>query len=98
SELSTTNDDLRRWRDQPPTDVDVPLTVISGTRSSRMERRRRPELIAAHRRRAEQARQGRHVCADRSGHLVPFSEPALVAGEIVRVVDLVADARHQGDP
>lgn len=91
-EMVTTTADLRRLRDAPLVLPDVPVTWISGGKSSRLERGRRGELIAAHRAGAEAASQGRHVVAERSGHLVPFSEPQLVADEILRIVDAGASA------
>jgi hypothetical protein len=84
--------DLERLRIDPPAEPDAPLTVISGTVSTRVERRRRPELIEAHRRRAAAAAHGRHISADRSSHHVPFTEPDLVAAEILRIVDPTAPA------
>ncbi|HEX7131792.1 MAG TPA: alpha/beta hydrolase, partial [Iamia sp.] len=67
--------DLRRLEADPPVLPDVALTVISGTRAGRLEGGHRPELVAAHRARADAAAQGRHVEAQRSGHMVPFTEP-----------------------
>ncbi|MBB4913472.1 alpha/beta fold hydrolase [Streptosporangium saharense] len=65
----------------------VPVTVISGALApSKLERRFRPELVAAHRRLAEAQPMGRHVLAERSGHMVPQDEPGLVAEEILRLL------------
>lgn len=83
-------DDLRRLREHPPVLPDVPVTVISGTKVGVLERGRRPDLIAAHAARAAASPQGRHVRAERSAHLVPFTEPELVAAEVVRILDGVA--------
>lgn len=80
-------DDLRRLEAEPPVLPDVPLTVISGTVGGRLEGGHRPELVAAHRARAHAAPQGRHVEAPRSGHMVPFTEPDLVAEEVLRLVE-----------
>lgn len=63
--------------------------MISGAKSGALGRRRRTALIAAHQARAEAAPQGRHVLATRSAHLVPLTEPELVADEILRIVDAV---------
>lgn len=81
--------DLRRLEAHPPAPPDGPVTIISGTRGGRLERGQRPELIAAHRARADAAARGRHVDATRSGHMVPFSEPEVVVAEIVRTLDLL---------
>ena len=88
AELVGSIDDLRRLRDHPVALPDVPVTVISGEIETRMERGRRGGLIEAHRRTAASVPRGRHVLATRSGHLVPFTEPELVAAEIDRVVEL----------
>lgn len=88
AELTAHVADLERLRDTPLELPDVPVTVISGTVLTRIERGRRPELIAAHRAAAAAFRQGRHVEATRSGHYVPFTEPELVAAEIGRIIDL----------
>jgi len=69
----------------------VPVTVVSGDLSSRLEGEHRTALVAAHRARADAALQGRHVVAARSGHMAPFTEPDLVVAEVLRVLDLVSD-------
>ena len=78
--------DLRRLRGAPPVLPDVPVSVITGTVNGWGERRRRPELVAAHRATAASIPQGRHVEATRSSHYVPLTEPQLVADEILRIV------------
>ena len=88
AELVSCIADTTALRADPPALPDVPVTVISGMVTTRMERGRRPELIAAHRARAATHRQGRHVEATRSSHYVPFTEPALVAAEIGRILDV----------
>jgi pimeloyl-ACP methyl ester carboxylesterase len=85
--MAASLDDLRRLRAEPPVLPDVPVTVMSGGRSSRLGRTRRTALIAARQARAEALPQGRHVRAERSGHYVPFIEPQLIADEILRIVD-----------
>ena len=51
AEVVAHTDDLRTLRDAPPVLPDVPVTLISGTLPSRLERGRRGELIKAHRER-----------------------------------------------
>lgn len=85
AELRHHIEDLQGLLDEPPLLPDIPVTYISGTEEVRMERGQRPALVVAHRRAAASLRQGRHVTADRSGHYVPFTEPALVAEEIRRI-------------
>jgi pimeloyl-ACP methyl ester carboxylesterase len=87
AELRSSNDDLRRLRDEPLVLPDVPVTVISGGKAGAMERNRRGELVAAHRAGAEALPHGRHVVAERSSHYVPFTEPELVVAEVARILD-----------
>src|SRR5699024_431971 len=61
----------------------VPVGVISGGEGGFMEKQRRQPLIAAHRAFAESLPRGRHVVAAASSHLVPLTEPDVVA-EAVR--------------
>ncbi|HEY8547052.1 MAG TPA: alpha/beta hydrolase [Acidimicrobiales bacterium] len=89
--------DLRRLRAEPETLPDVPVTLITGTRaSSKRARAQRAALTAAHRQRAESLPQGRHVPAPASGHHVPLTDPALVAEEVLRLVDAVGDTGAAG--
>jgi pimeloyl-ACP methyl ester carboxylesterase len=88
AELSGCIVDTRALRTNPPVLPDVPVTVISGMVTTRVERNRRPELIAAHRARAAAHPQGRHVEATRSSHHVPFTEPGLIAAEITRILEV----------
>lgn len=87
AELRSHVDDLRRLRDRPLVLPDVPVVVISGTRNGFGEKGRRPALVEAHAATAAALPQGRHVRADRSSHYVPFTEPELVAAEILGLVD-----------
>jgi pimeloyl-ACP methyl ester carboxylesterase len=87
AELRASTDDLRRLRDEPLDLPDVPVSIISGTRTGFLERGLRGELVAAHRARADALPQGRHVTADQSSHYVPFTDPDLVVAEILRIVE-----------
>jgi pimeloyl-ACP methyl ester carboxylesterase len=95
AEMSGSIEDLRAIRSDPPALPDVPLTIVSGAVASPLERGRRNELITAHRVRARAAR-GRHVMAERSGHMVPFTEPGLVSDEIVSMIDQIRRAGGNG--
>jgi pimeloyl-ACP methyl ester carboxylesterase len=87
AELEGSIDDLERWRDHPLELPLVPVSIISGTKASRFERRRRASLVAAHRARAERLPLGRHVVAAGSSHYIPFTEPGVIADEILRLID-----------
>ncbi|MDT8913279.1 alpha/beta hydrolase [Amycolatopsis sp. PS_44_ISF1] len=86
AELASVAADLTALRDHPVDRPELPLTVISaGLASAGMNRRVRAEVDASHAHRVGLARHGRHVHAHRSGHLVPMSEPGLIAEEIRRL-------------
>lgn len=74
------------FRDRPPFLPDIPVTVISGALAGLGMNKFRKAVTAAHRHRAGQLPQGRHVVAERSGHAVVLTEPELVADEIRRIV------------
>jgi len=81
---------LRELRDQgdPGKLPNIPITLISGMDSaSKSERALREALVAAHRALAERVPYGRHVLAERSGHMVPQDRPDLVISEIQRIVE-----------
>lgn len=79
--------DIASLRDAPLTIPDVPVTLISGTATSRFGGRVREALVASHRTRAASLPQGRHVEARRSGHMVMLSEPQVVVAEIEHTLD-----------
>ncbi|WP_312858096.1 alpha/beta fold hydrolase [Pseudonocardia pini] len=76
--------DLQALLDAPPDLGDLPVTVVSGTRAAGLGRRNRAELVEAHASRASTSPHGRHVRAERSGHLVMLTEPELLVSEIAR--------------
>ncbi|MEV1290880.1 alpha/beta hydrolase [Pseudonocardia sp. NPDC049635] len=86
AESASTVEDLRGLRADPPDTGAVPVTVVSGARPDGTGRRVRAAMNAAHAARAAAGPERRHVLALRSGHLVPLSEPELVAGETLRLV------------
>jgi len=86
AEVASVTDDLRRLREAPVDVGEVPVTVISGTRKVRLGGAVRAGLIDAHRRRAAGLPGGRHVRAEGSAHMVPFTEPELVAAEVLSLL------------
>jgi hypothetical protein len=71
---------MNQYRERSPPSPDIPVTVISGAPcDSGMSPRIRVY-------RADQARQGRHMIASASGHMVPVTEPELVSSEVRRMV------------
>ncbi|GAA4386196.1 alpha/beta fold hydrolase [Tsukamurella soli] len=86
AEMLTSVADIRALRADPPAVPSVPVTVVTGGRSGRLDRRRRAELLAAHTAYVADLPNGRHVVAENSGHLIPFTEPGVIAEEILRLV------------
>lgn len=82
SELRSMLPDLRRLRARPPQLGRVPVVIVSGQVAGRGERWIRRPLVEAHRRSAASVADGRLVPATRSGHMVPFTEPELVAEQV----------------
>lgn len=87
AELAGLRGALESFRATPPQLPDVPVTVISGGLADfGMSQRIRDEANAAHRYRAAQSPEGKHVVARNSGHAPILSEPELVAEEIRQVL------------
>ncbi|MGB4135761.1 MAG: alpha/beta hydrolase, partial [Microbacterium sp.] len=72
---------IERLRADPPALGDIGVSVISGQRTTIVDRGIRGRLVAAHRETARQHENARRVAAERSGHLVPVTEPDLIAAE-----------------
>ncbi|MEU4806562.1 alpha/beta hydrolase [Actinosynnema sp. NPDC023587] len=86
AELEPFLDELRALRENPPDLGGLPVTVVTGTRSTRLDRAVRRDLVDGHRRTAAALANGRLVEAGRSGHLVLFDQPRLLVDEILRLV------------
>lgn len=84
AELDGFLDDLRELGRNQPTLDGIEVSVISGTKITRAERKQRPAINRAHRITAERLDRGRFVPAAGSGHHVMFTEPELVVAEILR--------------
>ncbi|GAA4533350.1 alpha/beta fold hydrolase [Amycolatopsis samaneae] len=87
AEMAPFPGELRALRDRPPVLDPFAVSVITGMRSARINARVRKAITAAHRRTAYAVPHGRLVEAPRSGHLVMFTEPELIVGEILRMLD-----------
>ena len=81
AELAHVADDLQRLHDHPLHLSDLAMSVISGQQQTRLDRRIRARIVQAHRDTAAQHPDARFVAAERSGHLIPISEPGLIASE-----------------
>lgn len=79
---------FRELRGEGARPVGVPVTVISGGVTRPREARVRSELVACHAALASRSQGGRHVTAERSGHLVPQQQPDLVVAEVLRLLAL----------
>lgn len=68
---------------------EVPVTVLTGGRISKGDRRQRPKMTAIHARYVATLPQGRHVVSALAGHLIPQDDPQLVVDETLRIVDQI---------
>lgn len=64
-----------------------------GSAATGMSPEIRASANASHKFRAEQSPRGRHVLALHSGHVVPVTEPGVVADEIRRMLERGASAQ-----
>lgn len=85
AELTPFLDDLARLRTKPLALGDLEVCVISGTKPIRSEQKIRTAIIAAHRETAASLPGGRFVEAPQSGHLVMFTDPAIIVEEVLRM-------------
>lgn len=81
--------DLRTLLAKPDVFSGIEVTLISGTKLSRMEKSFRPGLIQAHQETAAACENGKWVEAAASGHYPPITEPDLVIREILSLVDTI---------
>ncbi|MDO5053384.1 MAG: alpha/beta fold hydrolase [Pseudoclavibacter sp.] len=70
---------LAAMRAAPPEPGGIPVRTLSGVHAPPGLRRMRAQLRAAHRASAAACADGAVIDAERSGHVVPFTEPRLVA-------------------
>ncbi|MGF2948984.1 alpha/beta hydrolase [Microbacterium alcoholitolerans] len=77
---------LTALREDPVDLGDTPITVLSGLTRPKHGARQRAELIAAHQVTAKQHPSVRFVGAAHSEHLIPFTEPQLVADEALALL------------
>jgi pimeloyl-ACP methyl ester carboxylesterase len=74
--------ELRAVRDVPPALGDLPIRVLSGQESfGRADARMRASLSDAHRESVARHSGARFVPAESSGHMIPVTEPELIASE-----------------
>lgn len=77
--------EVDRLASDPPQLPDVPVVAISGGNAGMMGRALRQQLVDTHHSSVEALPHGRHVMASKSGHMIPFTEPGVIA-EAVRSV------------
>ncbi|RJQ80419.1 alpha/beta hydrolase [Pseudonocardiaceae bacterium YIM PH 21723] len=88
AELESVVTDLQQLLDQPLDLGEIPVTVISAGRTSAgMSKHVREQADISHRYRAARCAGGRHVVAERAGHMVPTDQPQIIADEILRLLD-----------
>lgn len=79
AELRAFRPGLAAMRAAPPEPGGIPVRTLSGVHAPPGLRRMRAQLRAAHRASAAACADGAVIDAERSGHVVPFTEPRLVA-------------------
>lgn len=77
---------LTALRERPPALGGTPITVISGLARPKQGAHQRADVVAAHQVTAAQHPGGKFVGADRSEHLIPFTEPKLIADEALALL------------
>jgi pimeloyl-ACP methyl ester carboxylesterase len=85
AEICHVVDGLEGLRDAPAVLGGLPIRVISGQRSGVLDRKVRASIIQAHKETVAQNAGASFVPADRSAHMVPISEPGLVASEALTI-------------
>ena len=78
-------DGLEGLRDTSTGLGDLPIRVISAQRAGVLDRKVRASIIQAHKETVAQNAGASFVPADRSAHMVPISEPGLVASEVLTI-------------
>ena len=86
AELAPVADELQRLHDHPLELGDLGVTVISGQLHGRLDRAVRARLVQAHHDTADHHPGGRFVGAPDSGHLIPITEPELIAAEALALL------------
>ncbi|MGO4532332.1 alpha/beta fold hydrolase [Paenibacillus sp. 2TAF8] len=78
--------DMELLKEQPPELEDLEVSIISGTLPGKGERKIRPAVVAAHRQTVNKLSNARWVEAAHSGHMVMFTDPEVITGEILRML------------
>lgn len=83
-------DDLSSLQVAPPRLGNAEVSVISGTKAGKGERKIRPAIVEAHHRTVGKLPNARWVEAAQSGHMVIYTEPQLIVDEILRMGNVAA--------
>lgn len=86
AELTVSLKDLKELRQRPAELGHLEVVILSGTKITRMERRTRPALIAAHRKSVSLLPNARHVEAPNSGHMIMNTEPELIVETVLEMI------------
>lgn len=79
---------LSDLRANPPSLGDTPVCVISGGLAGALSGKSRAALVKAHRTTAAAHPRGRFVSATRSEHMIPVTEPELIAANIISFLNV----------
>lgn len=81
-----TGESVLRLQAEPPALGRIGLRVISGQQHNRVDRRIRALLVHAHRQTASEHPGAQFVPAEQSGHMIPVTEPDLIAEQALALL------------
>lgn len=86
AELQHVTQGLSHLRENPLALDEIPIRVISGQKSTWLDRSIRRSLVEAHRETATRYRHAVFVPAQHSGHMIPLTEPELIVSETLGIL------------
>lgn len=75
--------DLAELRTKPAEIGDVEVAIVSGSKITRMEKKVRLAIMDAHRKTVSSLANARYVDAPGSGHMIMYTEPAIIVNEVL---------------
>lgn len=87
AELRQLEPELHRLRETPEVLGDTPIRVITGRKAGKSEAKVRTALNHAHQEAVDAHPGALLVSAEHSGHMVPLTEPGLIAAQVSAILD-----------
>lgn len=95
AEMNTFLNDMAELRNRSPELGELEVSLISGTKVSRQDRKIRLGVIQAHKKTVASLKRARWVEAAKSAHLVIFTEPDIIVGEIMGMLSVNREAEFR---